>query len=75
MSGVEARVLYGPSSGPALAGSVTCFEEDIDLLSCIETSAGNFTDCSGDSEIQFPVGVRCEGEMKLIEVTYKQWVF
>lgn len=62
MSGVDSRNLYGVSSGPALTGEVYCYEEETDLLTCIEYYAGEFTDCNADPEIQFPIGVRCERE-------------
>ena len=63
VSGVESRSLYGVSSGPALTGIDYCPEEDTSLLSCIEQYSGVFFDCSQNP--QFPVGVRCECELKL----------
>ena len=73
VSGVESRMLYGASSGPALTGSGYCYDEETDLLNCIEYYSGEFTNCNQDPQIQFPIGVRCEGKMKFNKL-FKGWV-
>ena len=72
VSGVQSRVLYGASSGPALTGFDFCPQEETDVLSCIKNYLGEFLNCNLDPEIQFPTGVRCEREM-IFESCVKRW--